>query len=182
VVDNSCELSIRRYLSMTSRTRILSLVIVAVASLGALIAQAPKKPGIAYPEYPNDPRGWRHVKTMVIFSKDNKLFDRFGGLHNVYVNAIGWPAMKNGKLYPDGSMLALELYDISTYGGAIEHRDRKGLFLMKKNAKLYADTGGWGFEYFRGNDETPTLKSMKECFDCHKVGKSKDYVKSEYMD
>jgi hypothetical protein len=152
-----------------------------VASLGALFAQAQKKSGIAYPEYPNDPRGWRHVKTMVIFSKENKLFDRFGGLHNVYVNAIGWPALKNGKLYPDGSMLALELYDTGTYMGAIEPRGLKAMYVMKKNAKLYANTGGWGFEVFKGNDETPTLKDMKECFDCHKVGKSKDYVKSEYM-
>jgi hypothetical protein len=168
---------------MTTRTRILSLVFVAVvASLGALIAQAQKKPAIAYPAYPNDPRKWRHVKTMVIYSKENKLFDRFGGLHNVYVNDIGWPALKNGKLYPDGSMLALELYDTSTYGGAIEARGGlKALYVMKKNAKLYADTGGWGFEVFQGNDQTPTLKDMKECFDCHKPWKNKDYVKSEYM-
>ena len=104
---------------MTTRTRILSLVFVAVvASLGALVAQAQKKPAIAYPAYPNDPRKWRHVKTMVIFSKENKLFDRFGGLHNVYVNDIGWPALKNGKLYPDGSMLALELYDTSNLRGS----------------------------------------------------------------
>jgi hypothetical protein len=168
---------------MTTRTRILSLVFVAVvASLGALIAQAQKKPAIAYPAYPNDPRKWRHVKSMVIFSKENKLFDRFGGLHNVYVNDIGWPALKNGKLYPDGSMLALELYDYSNFGGAIEARGGlKALYVMKKNAKLYPDTGGWGFEVFQGNTETPTLKDMKECFDCHKPWKNKDYVKSEYM-
>ena len=168
---------------MTTRTRILSLVFVAVvASLGALIAQAQKKPAIAYPAYPNDPRKWRHVKTQVIFSKEHKLFDRFGGLHNVYVNDIGWPALKNGKIYPDGSMLALELYDTSSYGGAIDARGgRKALYVMKKNAKLYPDTGGWGFEVFQGNTETPTLKDMKECFDCHKPWKPKDYVKSEYM-
>ena len=167
---------------MTTRTRILSLVFVAVvASLGALIAQAQKKPAIAYPAYPNDPRKWRHVKSMVIFSKENKLFDRFGGLHNVYVNDIGWPAFKNGKLFPDGSMLALELFDTSTPAGAIEPRGMKALYLMKKNAKLYADTGGWGFEVFKPPDNAPTLKSMKECFECHKVGKSTDYVKSEYM-
>jgi hypothetical protein len=180
VVANSCELSIRRYLSMTTRTRILSLVFVAVvASLGALIAQAQKKPAIAYP---NDFRKWRHVKTMVIFSNENKLFDRFGGLHNIYVNDIGWPAYSRGKLFPDGSMLALELFDVRTYQGAIEPRGRKAVFLMKKNAKLYADTGGWGFEVFQGADNTPTLKDMKECWDCHKVGKSRDYVKSEYME
>ena len=84
---------------MTSRTKILMMVFVGAAvSLGTLVAQAQKKPAIAYPEYPNDPRGWRHVKTMVIFSKDNKLYDRFGGLHNVYVNDIGWPALEPGKL------------------------------------------------------------------------------------
>jgi len=168
---------------MTTRTRILTLVFVAVmVSLGALIAQAQKKPGIAYPAYPNDPRHWRHVKTMVIYSPENKLFDRFPGLHNVYVNDIGWPAMKNGKLYPDGSMLALELYDISSHGGTIEARGGlKALYVMKKNAKLYADTGGWGFEVFKVIDNAPTLKVMKECFDCHKPWKPKDYVKSEYM-
>jgi hypothetical protein len=168
---------------MTTRTRILSLVFVAVvAGLGALMAQAQKKPAIAYPAYPNDPRHWRHIKTMVIFSRDNKLFDRFGGLHNVYVNDIGWPAFQKGTRFPDGSMLALELYDIINSPGAIEARPgRKALFLMKKNAKLYADTGGWGFEVFQGGDTTPTLKDMKECWDCHKVGKSRDYIKSEYM-
>jgi hypothetical protein len=52
---------------------------------------------------------------------------------------------------------------------------------MKKNAKLYSNTGGWGFEVFQGSDNTPTLKDMKGCFDCHQMGKSRDYVKSEYM-
>ena len=79
-------------------------------------------------------------------------------------------------------MFALEVYDISSHGGAIEPREGlKALYVMKKNAKLYAATGGWGFEVFKGNDETPTLKDMKECFECHKVGKNRDYVKSEYM-
>jgi hypothetical protein len=177
---------------MTTRTRILLLVFVAVvASLGALMAQAQKKPAaanpaqkkpaIAYPAYPNDPRHWRHVKTMVIFSPDNKLFDRFGGLHNVYVNDIGWPAFRAGKLFPEGSMLALELYGTANSPGAIEGRGLKATFLMKKNAKLYADTGGWGFEVFQGNEQTGSLKDMKECWDCHRAGKSRDYVKSEYM-
>jgi hypothetical protein len=119
---------------------------------------------------------------MVIFSKENRLADRFYGLHNVYVNDTGWPAFKGGKLYPDGSMFALELYDTSTSMGAIEPRGGlKATYLMKKSAKLYADTGGWGFEVFQGSDNKPTLKDMKECWDCHKTAKSRDYVKSEYM-
>jgi hypothetical protein len=167
---------------MSTRSRILTLIFVAVmASLGVLMAQAQKKAAIAYPAYPNDPRHWRHVKTMVIYSSDNKLFKQFGGLHNVYVNDTGWPAFKNGKLFPDGSMLALELYGTANGPGSIEARGLKATFLMKKSAKAYADTGGWGFEVFTGSDQTPTLKSMKECWDCHSSGKSRDYVKSEYM-
>jgi len=165
---------------MTTRTRIAFLVVAVVVSLGTLIAQAPKKPAIAYP---SDFRHWRHVKSMVIFSSQNKMFDRFGGLHNVYVNDVGWPALAKSKLFPDGSMLVLELFDTTNAMGAIEARpSHKGVYVMKKNAKLYADTGGWGFEVFPGSDEKPSLKAMTDCWNCHREGKSKDYVKSAYIE
>ena len=166
---------------MTTRTRILSLVfLAAVASLGAMMAQAQKKPAIAYP---GDFRHWRHVKSMVVFSSQNKLFERFGGLHNLYVNDIGWPALEKNKLYPDGSMFALELFDVSNSMGAIEPRPgHKAVYVMKKNSKLYGDTGGWGFEVFQGDAQAGSLKDMKACFDCHKEAKSKDYVESGYVD
>ena len=165
---------------MTTRTRIVLLVVAVVVSLGTLIAQAPKKPAIAYP---SDFRHWRHVKSMVIFSSQNKMFDRFGGLHNVYVNDTGWPALSKSKLFPDGSMLVLELFDTSNSMGAIEPRpNHKAVYVMKKSAKLYADTGGWGFEVFPGSDEKASLKSMTDCWNCHKEGKSRDYVKSAYIE
>jgi len=165
---------------MTTRTRIVLLVVAVVVSLGTLIAQAPKKPAIAYP---SDVRHWRHVKSMVIFSSQNKMFDRFGGLHNIYVNDTGWPALSKSKLFPDGSMLVLELFDTSNSMGAIEPRpNHKAVYVMKKSAKLYADTGGWGFEVFPGSDEKASLKSMTDCWNCHKEGKSRDYVKSAYIE
>jgi len=165
---------------MTTRTRIVLLVVAVVVSLGTLIAQAPKKPPMAYP---SDFRHWRHVKSMVIFSSQNKMFDRFGGLHNIYVNDTGWPALSKSKLFPDGSMLVLELFDTSNSMGAIEPRpNHKAVYVMKKSAKLYADTGGWGFEVFPGSDEKASLKSMTDCWNCHKEGKSRDYVKSAYIE
>jgi hypothetical protein len=165
---------------MTSRTRVLLLVFLAgVAGLGALYAQAQKKPAIPFPlGY----RKWTHVKTMVIFSKENKLFDRFGGLHNVYVNDLGWLSLQQGKTYPDGSMLAMEVDEIRTFQGAIEPRGRKALYVMKKNSKLYPATGGWGFEVFPGYQGAGSLKDMKECFDCHSSQKRKDYVNSYYVE
>ncbi len=168
---------------MPSRTKILLMIFVGVlVSLGTVVAQAQKKPAIAYPAYPNDPRKWRHVRTMVIFSKENKLFDRFGGLHNVYVNDIGWPSLKDHKAYADGSEFALELFNISTPQGAIEPRGRKALYIMKKNSKLYPDTGGWGFEVFQDDQSTGTVKDMKECFSCHGNLKSSGYIYSVYME
>jgi hypothetical protein len=165
---------------MTSRTRVLLLVFLAgVAGLGALYAQAQKKAAVPFPlGY----RKWTHVKTMVIFSKENKLFDRFEGLHNVYVNDLGWPSLQQGKTYPDGSMLAMEVDEIRTFQGAIEPRGRKALYVMKKNSKLYPATGGWGFEVFPGYQGAGSLKDMKECFDCHSSQKRKDYVNSYYVE
>ena len=167
---------------MTSRTKILLMVFVGAAvGLGTLVAQAQKKPALAYPAYPNDPRHWRHTRTMVIFSKENKLFDMFGGLHNIYVNDIGWPSLKDRRAYADGSMFAMELFNISTPQGAIEPRGHKALYLIKKNAKANADTGGWGFELFPDGKTTGTVKDMKLCFSCHVKQKNRDYIYSDYM-
>lgn len=166
---------------MTSRTRVLLLVLLAgAASLGLLYAQAQKKPAIAFP---TGYRKWTHVKTMVILTNAHKLFDRFEGLHNVYVNDIGWPALQQGKAYPDGSMFAFELFGVTSAGGAIETRGgRKFLAVIKKNAKLYPQTGGWGFEVFQGYQGTGSLKDMKQCFACHSAQKRKDYVFSDYVE
>jgi hypothetical protein len=52
--------------------------------------------------------------------------------------------------------------------------------VMKKNAKLYPETGGWGFEYFQGDSQKGSLANMKQCFDCHVSQKSTGYVYSTY--
>jgi len=165
---------------MTSRARVLLIVLLGgAASLGALYAQAQKKPGISFP---NGYRKWTHVKTMYVYGKENKLFDRFAGLHNVYVNDIGYLSLQQGKNYPDGSMFAMEVDDGRTSPGAVESKGRKLVAVMKKISKLYSNTGGWGFEVFQGYQGTGTLKNMKECFDCHSSQKPKDYVYSYYVE
>ena len=166
---------------MTARTKALLLILLVMAvSLGVLYGQAAKKPAILFPK---GYRHWTHVKTMVIVSNQHPLFEKYYGLHNVYVNDLGWPALQQGKVYPDGSMLAFELFDIRTFQGAIEIRGgRKLLAVMKKNAKLYPETGGWGFEVFQGYQGTGSLKDAKPCFDCHASQKRKDYVQSDYVE
>jgi len=163
---------------MTRRAKVALLVLVAmVAALGVLFGQAQKKLPIPYPK---GYRSWNLVKTMVIFSNQHPLYNSFGGLHNVYVNDIGLEALQRGRVYPDGTVFVLDLYDIRTVQGAIETRERKFLAVTRKNSKLYRSTGGWGFEIFRGYEETGSLQDAKRCFDCHASQKRSDYVYSAY--
>jgi len=165
---------------MTPRYRVSCLAaFVLVAGFAAAYAQAPKRARISYPA---GYRKWTHVKSMVIFSKDHKLYDRFAGLHNVYVNDLGWTSLQQGRAYPDGAMFAFELFDIRTYQGAIETTQRKFLAVMRKNSKLYPETGGWGYEVFQGYQAAGSLKDAKQCFDCHATQKAKDYVFSDYSE
>ncbi len=163
---------------MSSHTRLAGLFLLALAAVGALYAQAQKKSAIAFPA---GYRHWTHVKSMVIYSKENPLFGQFGGLHDVYVNDAGLTSLKQGRAYPDGTVFVFDLCDIRTFQGAIETRDRKFVALMKKNAKLYSQTGGWGWEVFQGDSQTGSLQDAKPCFNCHASKKLADYVFSTYV-
>jgi len=159
-----------------AKATLLLLAVVAI-SMATLLAQGQKKTVIAFPK---GYRHWTHVKSMVIFGNQHPLYNRIPGLHDVYVNDTGLPSLQQGKSYLDGSVLVFDLYDITSGRGAIETHNRKLLAVMKKNAKLYAETGGWGFEVFKGDEEKGSLDNAKQCFDCHASQKRVDYVYSTY--
>ncbi len=163
---------------MTSHSKfLLPLLLAAAASIGILPSPAQKKGAVPFP---TGYRHWTLVKSMVIYSKENPLFNPFAGLHNVYVNDAGLTSLKQGRAYPDGTIFVFDLYDTRTYQGAIETRERKLIGVMKKNAKLYGETGGWGWEVFKGNEEKGSLQDAKQCVDCHASHKRTDYVFSTY--
>ncbi len=152
-------------------------VFICVASLPILFAQAQKKSPVAFP---TGYRHWTMVKTMVIYGHQHSLFTKFGGLHNVYVNDAGLVTMKQGRVFPDGTVLVFDLFDARNEQGAIQAGERKFVAVMKKNTKLYGATGGWGFEVFQGNEQKGSLQDPKPCFDCHTAQKRTDYVFSSY--
>lgn len=163
---------------MTSHSKLwfplfLSVLVGAVVLFG----QAQKKSTIPLPA---GYRHWTFVKSMVIYSKEHPLFNQFAGLHNVYVNDVGLASLKQGRAYPDGTVFVFDLYDIRSSEGAIETRDRKFVAVMKKNAKLYAETGGWGWEVFKDDDNKGSLRDAKPCFNCHASKKRADCVFSTY--
>jgi hypothetical protein len=161
---------------------IAALTVVAIVLLVVVVhhESTAQSGGLKYPE---GYRSWTHVKSMLIHSKDHPLYDPFGGLHHVYVNDKGEKALKNGGTYPDGSVLVFDLYDVKDDNGAYVATDRKFIGLMVKDSKKYKETGGWGWDVFKGNAKTGgNVKDAKtECFNCHASQKESDYVFSKYQ-
>ena len=131
---------------------------------------------------PKGYRTWFHVNTAIV-TKDSPVFDQIGGMHNVSVNAIGLKALKSGGTYPDGSVFASDVHEVTLSDGVYSESGRKGVAVMVKDAKKYAATGGWGFQAWLGGDPAKPLvtDAAKQCFGCHTPQKAHDYVFSTYI-
>jgi hypothetical protein len=131
---------------------------------------------------PSGYRNWFHVNTMIV-DKASPLFDTLGGMHNVHVNSVGEAALKKGGPYPDRTVFVTDLHEFSFSDGSFVMGNRKGLAVMVKDAKKYAATGGWGFQFFAEADpKKPVVTdAAKQCFECHVPKKNQDYVYSTYI-
>jgi hypothetical protein len=127
-------------------------------------------------------RNWYHVNTMVI-DKGSPLFEAMGGMHNVYVNSTGETALKNGKSYPDKTVLLVDLHEFTVADGSYLEGPRKAAAIILKDRKKHASTGGWGFQAWAGGDPTKPLVTDPaiQCFECHQSKKGQDYVYSSYV-
>jgi Cytochrome P460 len=161
----------------------MSLRLAAAAVLlllaGAARAEGPKAAAI---DYPAGYRQWPLVKSMVIFSDKNPLFEQFGGFHNIYVNSEGWRALTKGGTFPDGAVLVFDLLQAKEEDGAYAEGERKLVAVMVKNRTQFKNTGGWGFEAFKGDSRTERMVTdpMKQCFSCHQKQKDNDFLFSGY--
>jgi hypothetical protein len=84
-------------------------------SLGAVSAMAA---GDDVP-FPNGFRDWFAVNSMIV-TKDSPIFGQIGGMHIIYVNAKGLPALKAGGPfpYPDGTVFADDVHEFSVKDGS----------------------------------------------------------------
>ncbi len=143
----------------------------------AAILQSKSGASVAYPE---GYRAWPHVKSMVL-QAGHPLYEAFGGIHHIYANAKALEAMKAGKVYPDGAVLVFDLLEVKTENNAMAEGARKVVGVMQKDAKKFAETGGWGFEGFKGDTKDRAVTDAKTaCFACHAGQKPQDYVFTTY--
>lgn len=147
---------------------------VAVAVAAWSIAWAAEPPAVPYPEGYRD---WHHVKSMVI-NPGHALYASFGGIHHLYANKQAMQGYREGK-FADGSVIVFDLLEAQSADNAVTEGPRKVVGVMRKDAKRYPDTGGWGFEGFKGDSTTERVvgkNAAAACYQCHTSQKSRDYV------
>ncbi len=131
--------------------------------------------------YPVGYRQWTHVKSTLI-GPQHPRYSSNGGLHHFYANEKAMEGYRTGK-FPDGAVLIDDLLEIKdTGGGVTTEGERRRVAVMAKDSKRYPDTGGWGFEVFKGNESKPSLNAEGKaaCNACHSERKGQDYVFSQY--
>ena len=141
----------------------------------ALAADAPPVP------YPDGYRQWTHVKSMTI-NQGHALYDAFGGIHHLYANKKAEQGYKAGK-FADGSVIVFDLLEAKVADNTVQEGARKVLGVMHKDARKYKDTGGWGFEGFKGDSKTERAvgkNAAAACFQCHTAQKNNDFVFSAF--
>ena len=156
--------------------RTFSTFLIALAASSAVAADS-AAPEVAYP---TGYRDWHHVKSMAI-TPGHALFDMFGGLHHIYANKPAVAGYATGK-FPDGAVIVFDLLDAKTADNTVQEGARKLVGVMRKDAKAYAETGGWGFEGFKGDSRTERLVTQKnapeKCFPCHSGQEKTGFVYS----
>lgn len=161
---------------MFRKTLLAITVAFALPVVAPVLAADP--PAVPYPE---GYRQWAHVKSMVI-NAGHPLFDAFGGIHHLYANKQAMQGYKAGK-FADGSVIVFDLLEVNTADNAVQEGARKVVGVMRKNARQYKDTGGWGFEGFKGDSKTERAvgkNAASACYQCHTAKKDNDFVFSAF--
>lgn len=150
---------------------------VLAAGAGVVLAKkekpAPAPNGIALPA---DFADWRLLSTSARSDNDT--------LRAILGNKAAIKAASEGRTnpWPDGAVLAkvvwkrttLEAWPPASVPGDFVHVE-----FMFKDSRKYAETGGWGFARWLGDELKPYGKDagfVKECFACHLPVKGSDYV------
>ncbi len=134
------------------------------------------KPSVPYPE---GYREWAHVKSMLILP-GHPLYEAFGGIHHIYANDKAMRGYRTSK-FPDGSVIVFDLLEAKSENNTYVEGARKVVGVMYKDSKKFKNTGGWGFEAFKGDTKERVVKNAEQdCFSCHASQEATDFVFSQY--
>jgi hypothetical protein len=116
---------------------------------------------------PEGYRTWFHHHSTVNMTGHNP--DGNIGIQHVYANAAAVEGLRTGN-FADGATFVVDRFKyVEADNHSLTQGDRKVIAVMVRDANRYAETGGWGFQAFKGGD--PAQKAVKDggkaCFVCH---------------
>jgi hypothetical protein len=185
----------RVVLSKSSRTVSCVGLVLGIAALGGIaLAQQDKYTltvpgGLAFAEF----RGYEGWQVVSISQNENLMAVILANPEMIDAYQTGAPG--NGKPFPDGAKMAKihwnpkqhEFFPGTTVPGTQHDVD-----FMVKDARRFADSGGWGYAVFKYDAatntfapgttaDTPPQENDAKCgFACHTIVESRDYVFTEY--
>lgn len=131
------------------------------------------------------PSGYRDWRLVSVAHEE-------GSLHSFAVvlgNDVAIKAYREGKLpFPDGSIIAALHYSHipSDENNTVFGREQSfvpgpptNVQFEVKDAKRYANTGGWGFGHFNADGKAGAEALLKTCAPCH-TKSSRDFVFTRY--
>jgi Cytochrome P460 len=179
------------------RTAFPAIVIVAVllAVLGGMaLAQQDKYTvrvpgGLAFSEF----RGYEAWQVVSISQNGPLMAAILANPVMTDAYAAGIPG--NGRPFPDGAKMAKIHWNpkkMETFPAATVPGTQHDLDFMVKDSTRFADSGGWGYAYFKYDaasdtftpatsaDQPPQGNDAKCGYLCHTIVKTRDYVFTEY--
>jgi hypothetical protein len=131
--------------------------------------------------YPLGYRKWAHVKSALI-GPQSPIYKRYGGLHHIYANEKAIEGYRTGK-FRDGSVIVFDVLETQESAGTTAEGNRRFIDVMAKDSQRFAETGGWGFEEFKGDSQRERVLSAQDktaCFNCHIKQKDQGFVFSKF--
>jgi hypothetical protein len=171
----------------------IAAAVLAVLGAKAISAQdkyTVKVPGgLAFSEF----RGYESWQVISISQTEHAIAVIVGNPTMIDAYQAGLPG--NGKPFPDGAKMAKihwnpkpsEYFQTATVPGTLHDID-----FMAKDSKRFADSGGWGYAFFKYDaasdtftpatsaDTPPQANDAKCGFACHTIVKTRDYVFTDY--
>ena len=83
-------------------------------------------------------------------------------------------------------MFADDVHEFAETEGSYIEGKKKAVTVMVKDARKFAETGGWGFQAWANGDSSKpivhsTAQAVSACLSCHSPRKEQDYVFSTYI-
>jgi hypothetical protein len=91
------------------------------------------------------------------------------GIQQVYANPLALKGLETGK-FEDGATFVVDHFQyVEDNNKTLSQGARAVIAVMQRDQQQFKDTGGWGFEAFKGGDPNQRLVTDggKECFSCH---------------